>query len=148
MTTNQDDPIVATRLALTMDGVSLCEFSELSAIDCKLEVAKYYSSTPDGVRVTHVPGIAKGENTVTFKMAMGTNLEMNTWLEAAQAGKMAEARKSVSLLAYTADGKVATKFWLENAWPVACKVSPQRAGGNDIMQQEWTLTYEQIQRVA
>ncbi len=57
-------------------------------------------------------------------MAMGANLEMNSWLEAAQAGMMEQARKSCSLVMYDAENKPVARYYLENAWPTKCITEP------------------------
>ena len=142
-----EDPIAASRFGISIDGVPVASFSELQGIATDVDVIEHFESTDEGVRVMRVPGVVRANNKITFKMAMSTNLEMNLWLEAAQAGRMKEARKSCSLVMYNSTNEPVARFYLEKAWPMSCKLTPLRAGGNDVMQQEWTLTYEGIQRV-
>ena len=139
-----DAPIAASRFGLSVDGVNIATFSELQGITTKVDVIEFREATAEGVRISKIPGATAPEGEVKFKMAMGTNLEMNSWLEAAQAGMMEQARKSCSLVMYDAENKPVARFYLENAWPV---LSPMRAGGNDVLQQEWSIVYETIQRV-
>ena len=142
-----EDPIAASRFGISIDGVQVASFSELQGITTDVDVVEHFESTSEGVRVMRVPGTVRASNRVTFKMAMSTNLEMNAWLEAAQAGRMAEARKSCSLVAYNATNEPVMRFYLVNTWPMSCKLTPLRAGSTEVLQQEWTLTYEAIQRV-
>ena len=142
-----DQPIAASRFGLSVDGVNIATFSELQGITTKVDVIEFREATAEGVRISKIPGATAPEGEVKFKMAMGTNLEMNSWLEAAQAGMMDEARKSCSLVMYDAENKPVARFYLENAWPAKCVLSPMRAGGNDVLQQEWSIVYETIQRV-
>lgn len=142
-----EQPVAASRFGISIDGVQIASFSELQGITTEVDVIEHRESTDDGVRVVKLVGNSKVNQDVKFKMAMGTNLEMNSWLEAAQAGMMEQARKSCSLVMYDAENKPVARFYLENAWPTKCVLSPLRAGGSDVMQQEWTLTYEAIQRV-
>ena len=142
-----DQPIAASRFGLSVDGVNIATFSELQGITTKVDVIEFRESTAEGVRIVKIPGATAPEGEVKFKMAMGSNLEMNSWLEAAQAGMMDQARKSCSLVMYDAENKPVARFYLENAWPIKCTLSPLRAGGSDVMQQEWSLTFETIQRV-
>lgn len=143
----QDVPISANRFGISIDGVQIASFSELQGISTEMDVIEHIESTNDGVRVMKIPGVTRPKSEVKFKMAMGANLEMNSWLEAAQAGMMDQARKSCSLVMYDAENNPVARFYLENAWPIKCTLSPLRAGGNDVMQQEWSLTFESIQRV-
>ena len=142
-----DQPVAASRFGLSVDGVNIATFSELQGITTKVDVIEFRESTAEGVRIVKIPGATAPEGEVKFKMAMGSNLEMNSWLEAAQAGMMDQARKSCSLVMYDAENKPVARFYLENAWPIKCTLSPLRAGGSDVMQQEWSLTFETIQRV-
>lgn len=143
----QETPIAASRFGLSVDGVTIASFSELQGITTKVDVIEHRESTDAGVRIMKIPGATAPEGEVKFKMAMGSNLEMNSWLEAAQAGMMDQARKSCSLVMYDAENKPVARFYLENAWPAKCVLSPMRAGGNDVLQQEWSIVYETIQRV-
>jgi len=142
-----ESPIAANRFGISIDGVQIASFSELQGITTKVDVIEHRESTDDGVRIVKIPGATAPEGEVKFKMSMGTNLEMNSWLEAAQAGMMDQARKSCSLVMYDAENKPVARFYLENAWPSKCVLSPMRAGGTDVLQQEWSITYEGIQRV-
>jgi phage tail-like protein len=143
----QDTPVAASRFGISIDGVQIASFSELQGITTEVDVIEHIESTDEGVRVMKIPGVTRPKNEVKFKMAMGPNLEMNSWMEAAQAGMMDQARKSCSLVMYDAENKPVARFYLENAWPTKCVLNPLRAGGNDVMQQEWSLTFEGIQRV-
>jgi phage tail-like protein len=143
----QDTPVAASRFGISIDGVQIASFSELQGITTEVDVIEHIESTNEGVRVMKIPGVTRPKGEVKFKMAMGTNLEMNSWLEAAQSGMMDQARKSCSLVMYDAENKPVARFYLENAWPTKCVLNPLRAGGNDVMQQEWSLTFEGIQRV-
>jgi phage tail-like protein len=142
-----ESPIAATRFGISIDGVQIASFSELQGITTEVDVIEHRESTDEGVRIAKCVGNLRVNQDVKFKMAMGSNLEMNAWLEAAQGGLMDQARKSCSLVMYDATNKPVARYYLERAWPTKCVVSPLRAGGNDVMQQEWTLTYESIQRV-
>ncbi len=142
-----DTPVAASRFGISVDGVQIASFSELQGITTKVDVIEHRESTENGVRIMKIPGATAPEGEVKFKMAMGTNLEMNAWLEAAQSGMMDQARKSCSLVMYDAANKPVARFYMENVWPSKCVLSPMRAGGNDVLQQEWSLVYETIQRV-
>jgi phage tail-like protein len=142
-----ESPIAASRFGISIDGVQIASFTELQGITTKVDVIEHRESTEAGVRIVKIPGATAPEGEVKFKMSMGANLEMNSWLEAAQAGMMEQARKSCSLVMYDAENKPVARFYLENAWPSKCTLSPMRAGGTDVLQQEWSIVYETIQRV-
>lgn len=122
-----ESPVAASRFGISIDGVQIASFSELQGISTEINVIEHRESTDDGIRIVKCVGDAKLQSNVKFKMAMGTNLEMNSWLEAAQAGMMEQARKSCSLVMYDATNKPVARYYLENAWPTKCVVSPLRA---------------------
>jgi len=140
-------PTSAQNFGISVDGVTVASFSELQGITAELDVIEHRESTDEGVRVVKTVGNTKLNSEIKFKMAMGPDLELNSWFEGAQSGHIDAARKSCSLVMYDATNKPVARYYLENAWPTKCVVSPMRAGGSDILQQEWTLTYEAIQRV-
>lgn len=140
-------PIAASRFGIVIDGVQIASFSELQGISSQIDVIEHIESTEDGMRIMKIPGTSKPPSEVKFKMAMSNNLELNSWLETAQAGMMEQARKSCSLVMFDAENKPVARFYLENAWPSKCQVNPLRAGSSDTVQTEWTIVCENIQRV-
>lgn len=137
--------VSANKFALTADGVAIASFSEMSGIAQELNVVEHRESTDDGVRIMKCKGETK-LNELKFKAALTTDRHMEGWMELAESN-IDMARKSVSLVMYDSTNNPVARYYLENTWPVKCVISPLRAGGNDVMQQEWTLTFESIQRV-
>ncbi len=138
--------LAASNFALSADGVAIASFSEISGITTEVGVIEHRESGDDGVRIIKCKGESK-PNELKFKAALTTDRHMEGWLEAVEAGQMEAARKSCSLVMYDSTNTPVARYYLENAWPTKCVISPLRAGGNDVMQQEWTLTFESIQRV-
>ena len=140
------EAVSANKFALNADGVAIASFSEISGITTEVGVIEHRESTDDGVRIIKCKGESK-PNELKFKSALTTDRYMEGWLEFVESGEMSAARKSCSLVMYDSTNTPVARYYLENAWPIKCVISPLRAGGNDIMQQEWTLTFESIQRV-
>ena len=141
-----DSPIAASRFGISIDGVQIASFTELQGITTRVDVIEHRESTEAGVRIVKIPGATAPEGEVKFKMSMGSNLEMNSWLEAAQAGMMEQARKSCSLVMYDAENKPVARFYLENAWPSKWSASDLSVDTDDPMQEEITLQVEMLTR--
>ncbi len=143
-----ESPIAASRFGISVDGVQIATFSELQGITTKVDVIEFRESTENGVRIVKIPGATAPEGEVKFKMAMGSNLEMNAWLESAQAGMMEQARKSCSLVMYSTEGKPVARYHLEHAWPSKLEIGALKAGSSEVLMETVTIVSERIQRVS
>ena len=56
------------------------------------------------------------------------------------------ARKSVSLVAFDAEGRPVAKWFLTNAWPSRLKVGTMAAGASRVLIEEVTIVAENLQR--
>lgn len=84
---------------------------------------------------------------MTIKPGLTNGLELWTWHELAVSGSPAAAR-SVSLVAFDAQGRLVAKWSLTNAWPSRLKVGTLAAGSSRVLTEEVTLAADHIQRLA
>jgi phage tail-like protein len=133
--------IAPTRFSLTIDGVEVAQFSELSSI--KSEIA------PDdlaGLLLKKLPG-KRTPPTITLRRGMTADDQMWTWHESARQSH-GDGRKSASLTMYNATGKPVVRFHLENAWPSKVEISALANKPGEVLYEVVTLTCEDMQRVA
>lgn len=131
---------VAARFSITIDGYEIASFFELAGINSSVEPV-----------------------TIVLKRGKTRSPEMWAWHEAVQAGNMAAARKSASLVMYNYEGKPVARYHLENAWPSKVEIGGLAAQGNvsdfeflkarasrggEVAMEEVTIVSENIQRVA
>ena len=142
-----ESPISASRFSLTVDGVNVAQFSELNGITTRIEPIEYRMSTDQGVKIIKVPGATSPEGEVKFKMAMGYQPRDELVARGGAGGQ--DGRSSQELLARHVRRREQTGRPLlpRKPWPSKCVLSPMRAGGNEVLVQEWSLVYETIQRV-
>lgn len=119
------DPLTAARFSLTVDGHEIASFSELQGINSRV--------TPP---------------TIVLKRGKSASMEMQSWHEAVQAGEMAAARKSASLVMYDYDGKPIATYHLTNAWPSKIEIGALKAGASEILMETVTIVAERIERVS
>jgi phage tail-like protein len=143
----QGDPISPTRYSLTIDGVEIAAFNQLTGITAEVDISEYFETSERGVAVNKLPGKLKPP-TITLQRGLTSSMELWAWHEAVRSGQMAAARKSASLTMFNAEGKPVAKYWLENAWPSKLEVGALKAGSSDALMETVTLTAENIQRVA
>ena len=127
--------LVAERYALLVDGREMASFSELQGITTTVTL-----DPATGARTKY--------GDIVLKRGMTSGLEMNSWLEAAQAGNMNAARKNASLVMYSTRGSPVARYHLEAAWPSKIEIGALKAGASEVLMETVTLTAEQIQRVA
>jgi phage tail-like protein len=133
--------IAPTRFSLTIDGIEIAQFAELSSI--KSEIA------PDdlaGLLLKKLPG-KRTPPTITLRHGLTDDVQMWAWHESARQAH-GEARKNASLTMYDTAGNPVARYHLENAWPSTIEIGARKAGANEVLYETVTLTCEDIQRVA
>lgn len=128
-----EPPTGTSRFGISVDGVPIASFSELQGITTKVDVTRGTSTTARSVApesFVAAIGPYTGKRGVTFRLGRPAG-------NAAALGRLAAMRgRRITLTAFDRSGRA-----------LAAVVGTSRGGGNDVLQQEWTLTYETIQRV-
>jgi phage tail-like protein len=140
------DPISAVRYSITIDGFEIGSFSELGGITTEIVPPDYLATPANGVILNKLPGKVKPP-TIVLKRGLTSSLELSAWHDAALKGQ-ATARKSVSLVAYNAEGSPVARWFLERAWPTKLEISGLKAGASAVLIETVTLTADYVQRVA
>lgn len=126
-------PVAAARFDISVDGVQIASFSELQGITTKVDAVDRSTRSISPHELTHtIQQNAKGVPVVV------------------RAGKVSAERNGLFKLQSSARKQVKVTAYDGRGTPVAGFTGPLHsatAGGNDVLQQEWSLTYEQIQRV-
>ncbi|MFK0223810.1 phage tail protein [Streptomyces vinaceus] len=141
------DALTASRFSLTIDGCEIASFSELSGITTEVESVDYLSSTDKEIIFKKLPGKAKPP-TLILKRGKTVDVKLWAWHQAVLDGKLAEARRSCSLVMYGFDGMPVARYYLSHAWPSKVEISPLRAGSSEVLMETVTLVCEHIQRVS
>lgn len=144
--TRPADAITVARFSIVIDGHEIASFSDLEGIVAEVEPVAYLESNDQQVH-SQLPGKRKPPQ-VTLKRGMTGSMELWAWHESVRKGDMAAARRSCSLMMYTAEGKPVAKYWLERAWPSKIDISALKAGASEVMYETVTLVCESMQRVA
>jgi phage tail-like protein len=133
------DPITANRFALTVDGVEIATFQELSSIAEEVDPTNYWTST-DPTKVK--------PPTVILKRGLTGSMELWAWHEAVRRRAAGQARRSATLVMYSPEGQPVARYWLEKAWPMKIDLAGLKAGSSEALVETVTLTAERIQRIA
>lgn len=121
-------PITASRFGITIDGVEVASFSELQGISTQVDTATGRSIAPH--ELAHVVAQSGRGRAVTFRTG-----KLTATPEARMQLTNAKGRR-VTITAFDRKGK-----------PMSAIAGIAGSSGRGAAQQEWTITYETIQRV-
>jgi phage tail-like protein len=113
------DPLIANRFFLDIGGVVIAGIQEVSGLDFETDVAELIqSTTKNKVVIVKTPGANRVKTgKLTLKYVTFKDDPAAKWRGDVIAGKMADARKNVSLIVYDLEGKETLRFDFTDAWP-------------------------------
>ncbi|NGO75970.1 hypothetical protein G6045_09830 [Streptomyces sp. YC504] len=132
-----DGALTASRFTLTIDGVEVASFGQLSEL----------SSAEAVLDATGKPVVGSPRPRVVLLRGWSASLELWSWHQAAISGSPV-GRKGCTLTAYGADGKAVAKYWLEKAWPVRLSMSAVPGTSTQQLAETLTLSCDVMQRLA
>jgi len=136
--------LTISRFSLEIDQVSWGFFKTVSGISTETDVIETMVTNNKGMRIIQkVAGQHKvGEITCT-RVYTGDDY-FYAWRQQVIEGKMKEARRNGSIVAYNSMDTAVVKWDFINAWPSSWKVSDLDAKTNDAMEETITITHEGI----
>jgi phage tail-like protein len=144
--TGQDlTPLSSTSFIISIAGVQIALFQELSGINSEVEHVEYISSDPQG-NIVHQRLYGKtSPPTVTLKRGMDQNLYMWGWHLRVRNGDPG-APTDCDLSICGPDRKPKVQFRLVHAWPRKVQMGTASAG-KDMLTEEVTLVCDEIETV-
>ena len=138
---------VATEFTITLDGVELGTFSELTGIASESESSEYWEQGDDGLPIIGRSLGFEKPQTISLQQAINGKMQLWDWHDELRLGRRDEAQKDCILVCST-DGSIVARFLLVAAWPSKVELAGLRAGSSDLVIETLTLTYEQIERLS
>jgi len=114
------DPLISNRFYLDLGSdVGIAAIQEVSGLDLVTDVAETITTLKDGkVLPIKTPGaIPLKPGKLTLKYVTFKDDPAAKWRASVIAGKMAEARKNISLILYDLVGAETMRFNFADAWP-------------------------------
>ncbi|UBF30550.1 phage tail protein (plasmid) [Kovacikia minuta CCNUW1] len=155
-------PIAASNFYFEIDGMTDMQFSKVGGVKFAAKVKgqdKPLMSTKGGKTVRQINSAGfEGLFTMDVTTLMSgdsdsTSAKMYAWfkkcLPAAEKGegKWLDSKKTGSVTAYDTDGNEVMRWDLKEAWPSAYKVGDLDVNGSDYIEETYTLTCENMNRV-
>ena len=139
------DKAVGHAFGLEVDGVVIKQINEVSGLKMEQDVIELKQNTSDGKYVIKkLPGRPKaGEVTLTRGLTQDNSFEK--WVQAAQFGKMSDARKGGAIIVYDYEGSAIKRYKLTNAWPKSLELAALKAGDTSVLTEKIVITYERME---
>lgn len=139
-----EEPVSTTGLfvQVVVGGQVVGQFQQCTDIGTENEIVEYKSTAPDGrVLITKTPGRLRLFD-ITLTWGINTDRALLDWRRLVEDGRIKEARKSVDLNIYAADGQLVQQWQLGYAWP-----SELVTNGSTTVVESLTIVSEQVSRL-
>jgi phage tail-like protein len=145
----REDPLVAFKFGLEIEGKLGGFFATVSGIGSQSEVIENKISNPETGEtiVQKIPGRLAWTD-VTLRRGVTSNVDVWDWRQAVVQGKIEDARTNCSIVAYNQGNEEIARWNFENAWPSRVTGPEMDAGSQTYMIEEITIVHEGMERVS
>lgn len=146
---DREDPLVAFKFGLEIEGKMSGFFSSVSGIGSESEVIDQKISNPETgeTLIRKIPGRLSWTE-VVLKRGVTSNIDVWEWRQQVVDGKIEDARTNCSIVAYNQGNEEIARWNLESAWPSKVTGPEMDAGGTDYMVEEITIVHEGVIRAS
>jgi len=142
----REDPLVAFRFALEIEGKLSGYFTNVSGIGSDSELVEEKIVEESGETITrYVPGRTIW-TPITLKRGVTSNIDVWKWRKAVVDGDIKGARTNCSIIALSRDNKPVARWNFVNAWPKTVTGPEMDSGGAEFMVEEMTIIHEGAER--
>ena len=144
----REDPLVSFHFMIDVQGEITGYFSEVSGLGSESEIIEQKVVNEKGIEIVKkIPGRLKWGD-ITLKRGITSNMDMWTWRQKVEEGKVNEARKNGSIVMFDQELAEKARWNFVNGWPTKISGPAPKADGNEIGVEELTIAHELIKRVA
>ena len=146
---NREDPLVAFKFGLEIEGKLSGFFTSVGGIGSESEVVEHKIVNPDTGEtiIQKIPG-RLAWNDVTLRRGVTSSVDVWEWRQMIVEGKVEDARTNCSIVAYNQSNEEIARWNLDNAWPSRVTGPEMDAGSTDYMVEEMTIVHEGMSRVS
>ena len=146
---DREDPLVAFKFGLEIEGKLTGFFTTVGGIGSESEVVEHKITNPDTGEtiIQKIPGRLVWTD-VTLKRGVTSNIDVWQWRQQVIEGKIDDARTNCSIVAYNQMNEEIARWNLDNAWPSKVTGPEMDAGSTDYMVEEITIVHEGMTRVS
>ena len=146
---NREDPLVAFKFGLEIEGKLSGLFTNVSGIGSETEVIsqKVQNAETGEDMIQQIPGRLTW-TPITLKRGVTSTMDIWEWRQMVVEGKIDDARTNCSITAYNQANEEIARWNLENAWPSKVVGPEMDAGSTTYMMEEVTIVHEGVLRVS
>ena len=143
-TADRNDPYASFNFVVTIGGLSVAGFSEVSGLDLTTDPIEYRNGDEDNT-VRKLPGLKKFSN-ITLKRGYTQSKDLWNWRKQVMDGKIKNARKNGSIILMDDEGNDAAQWDFVAAWPTKWTGPTYNATANEVAIDTLELTHEGLDR--
>ena len=145
--TEREDPLVAFKFGLEIEGKLTGFFTSVSGIGSESEVIEHKITNPETgeTLIQKLPGRATWTD-VTLKRGVTSSIDVWQWRQQVVEGKVSDARTNCSIIAYNQQNEDIARWNFEGAWPSKVTGPEMDAGSQDYLVEEITIVHEGMWR--
>ena len=149
MAETREDPLVAFKFGLEIEGKLTGYFTSVSGIGSETEVIqqKVVNSSTGETIIQQIPGRLTW-TPVTLKRGVTSSMEIWDWRQQIVEGKVEAGRTNCSIVAYNQENKEIARWNFENAWPSKVVGPEMDSGSTNYMIEDITIVHEGVTRVS
>ncbi len=145
---NREDPLVAFKFALEIEGKLSGYFTNVTGIGSETEVIEQKVTGENGETIIQkIPGRHLWTE-ITLKRGVTSNLDIWNWRKLVVDGKVSDARTNCSVIALAQDNSETGRWNFTNAWPSKVSGPEMDSSGANYMVEEVTIVHEGLERVS
>jgi phage tail-like protein len=141
-----EDPLIGFNFALQLEGAIAGYFTECSGIGSENDIIEHKVVDDQGHEIVRkIPGRLKWQD-VTLKRGITSDLEIWKWREQVVTGKIADARKNISIIMMDRTYTPVAQWNFTNAWPSKVSGPSLKSDSNEFGIEEVTIVHEGMYR--
>jgi len=144
-----ENPLVAFKFGLEIEGKLSGYFTTVSGIGSESEVVEHKIVNPDTGEtiIQKIPGRLSWTE-VSLKRGVTSNVDVWEWRQSVVEGKVEDARTNCSIIAYNQANEEIARWNFISAWPSKVTGPDMDSGGQEIMVEEMVIVHEGMERVS
>ncbi|HAE60155.1 MAG TPA: phage tail protein [Anaerolineae bacterium] len=145
----REDPLVAFKFGLEIEGKLSGFFTQVSGIGSETEVIqqKVVNSETGETIIRQIPGRLSW-TPVSLKRGVTSSMDIWQWRQQVVEGKIDDARTNCSIVAYSQDNTEIARWNFESAWPSKVVGPEMDSGSTNYMLEDVTIVHEGVLRVS
>ena len=141
-----EDPLLGFNFLLELEGAIAGYFSECSGVGSENEIVEHKVVDKQGHEVVRkIPGRLKWQD-VTLKRGITSSLQIWEWRQQVIEGKMADARKNISITMLDRTYNPVAIWHFSGAWPSKVTGPSFKSDSNEFGVEEVTIVHEGMYR--